>query len=151
MIRYRVYATVAMLAFVFLAAGFPNAGIRTTKGAEMIRIEVIAGDTVLPATLDDTPAGRDFASLLPLELTLSDYNGVEKTADLPRKLDTTDAPASYKPKKGDITQYVPWSNIAIFTKPFSDSRGLLRLGEFDGPIDALTQAGEVTVQIRLAD
>ncbi|MET3601256.1 cyclophilin-like fold protein [Martelella mangrovi] len=117
----------------------------------MIRIEVIAGDQVLPATLDDTPAGRDFASLLPLELTLSDYNGVEKTADLPRKLDTTDAPASYKPKKGDITQYVPWSNIAIFTKPFSDSRGLLRLGEFDGPIDALTQAGEVPVQIRLAD
>jgi quercetin dioxygenase-like cupin family protein len=36
------------------------------------------GNTVLLATLDDTPAARDFAALLPLTVTLSDYAGTEK-------------------------------------------------------------------------
>lgn len=71
----------------------------------MTRIHVIVGNEALSATLDDTPAGRDFAALLPLELTLSDYNATEKVADLPRELVTRDAPASYTPKAGDITYY----------------------------------------------
>jgi hypothetical protein len=53
------------------------------------------------------PVGRDFAALLPLELSVSDYHGIEKVADLQRELDTTDAPDSYEPKPGDITVYVP--------------------------------------------
>jgi hypothetical protein len=72
----------------------------------MTRIHVIVGNETLSAMLDDTPAGRDFAALLPLELSLGDYHATEKVADLPRKLDTTDAPASYTPEAGDIT-YTP--------------------------------------------
>ena len=117
----------------------------------MIRIEVIVGDEVLYATLDNTAPGRDFAALLPLELTLTDYHGVEKIADLPRKLDTTGAPASYAPKPGDITLYAPWGNLAIFYKPFQSSRGLVRLGAFEGPIDALLLDGEIPVRIRTVD
>jgi hypothetical protein len=78
----------------------------------MTRIRVIVGNETLWATLDDTPAGRDFAELLPLELSLSDYNATEKVADLPRELDTTNAPASYTPKAGDIT-YLSLSNSLI--------------------------------------
>jgi hypothetical protein len=44
------------------------------KEAAMIRMNVIAGNETLSATLDNTPAGRNFAALLPLALTLSDYN-----------------------------------------------------------------------------
>lgn len=134
----------------FAADGAGVAG-QTGKGNAMIKMNVIVGDTVLPATLDDTPAARDFASLLPLELTLSDYHGTEMVADLGRKLDTTGAPQSYKPETGDITQYSPWSNLAIFTKPFASSRGLIRLGEFDGSIDALTVGGNVTARFERAD
>ncbi|AJE49227.1 cyclophilin-like fold protein [Celeribacter indicus] len=140
----------AMLIACLLAGG-AEAADPETKGTEMTAIEVIVGDTVLPATLDDTPAGRDFAALLPLELTLSDYHGIEKIADLPRALDTTGAPASYKPETGDITLYAPWGNLAIFYKPFSDSHGLVRLGAFDGPIDALLTGGELPVRIERAD
>jgi hypothetical protein len=46
----------------------------------MTRINVIVGHETPSATLDDTPAGRDFASLLPLDLTLSDSHGIEKVA-----------------------------------------------------------------------
>lgn len=121
-----------------------------SKG-KMTRIHVTVGDAVLPANLDDTTAGRDFAAMLPLELSLSDYHGIEKVADLPGKIDTSDAPASYKPETGDITLYAPWGNLAIFYKPFQDSRGLVRLGAFDGPIDALLKEGTFPVRIELAD
>lgn len=117
----------------------------------MTRIHVIVGDQTLPATLDDTPAARSFAGLLPLDLTLTDYHGIEKVADLPRALDTTGAPAKYDPSVGDITLYAPWGNLAIFIKDFSASRGLVRLGAFDGPIDALAIGGPVPVRFELAD
>jgi hypothetical protein len=121
------------------------------RGTAMNRIHVIVGNETLSATLDDTPAGRDFAALLPLEPTLSDYNTTEKVADLPRKLDTSDAPASYTPKTGDITYYAPWGNLAIFYKPFRSSKGLVRLGAFDGPIDALLKDGAISVRIEAAE
>lgn len=117
----------------------------------MSKIHVIVGNEMLSATLDDTPAGRDFAALLLLDLALSDYHATEKVADLPRKLDTTDAPTSYTPKAGDITYYAPWGNLAIFQKPFQTSRGLVRLGAFDGPIDALLKDGAIPVRIEVAE
>lgn len=123
----------------------------TPKEVAMTRIHVIIGNETLSATLDDTPAGRDFSMLLPLELSLSDYHATEKIADLPRALDTRYASASYTPKAGDITYYAPWGNLAIFYKPFRTSNGLVRLGAFDGPIDALLKDGAIAVRIEAAD
>lgn len=117
----------------------------------MTAIRFVIGDTVLPATLDDTAPARDFASMLPMEISLSPYHGVEMVGDLGHELDATGMPASYKPDAGDITQYAPWKNLAIFTAPFSDSRGLVRLGQFDGPIDALRRPDDVDVWIEMFD
>nr|WP_320176904.1 cyclophilin-like fold protein [Roseovarius pacificus] len=133
-----------------LLSGVAPAHSETGETA-MIRIHVIVGNETLEATLDDTQVARDFASLLPLDLTLSDYHATEKVADLPRKLDISAAPDSYTPKAGDITHYAPWGNLAIFYKPFQTSRGLVRLGEFDGPMDALMQDGAFPVRIKLAE
>ncbi|MEC7762046.1 MAG: cyclophilin-like fold protein [Pseudomonadota bacterium] len=144
----RLLATALVAAHIPLAApaqsGGPQAG-----DPQMTAIRFVIGDTVLSATLDDTAPARDFASMLPMDLTLSPYHGVEMVGDLGRELDSAGMPGSYEPKTGDITQYAPWKNLAIFTAPFSDSRGLVRLGQFDGPIDALTGAGDVTVRIEL--
>jgi hypothetical protein len=145
----RLAIALAALLSGLAAAETPNASPQ--KGTDMTRIHVIAGDQTLSATLDDTPAGRDFARLLPLELSLSDYHATEKVADLPRKLDTADAPASYTPKAGDITYYAPWGNLAIFYEPFRTSRGLVRLGAFDEPIDALLKDGAIAVRIKAAE
>ncbi|HMQ94524.1 MAG TPA: cyclophilin-like fold protein [Amaricoccus sp.] len=117
----------------------------------MTAITVTVAGQTLTATLDDTTAGRDFAAMLPLNLVLADYHGIEKVADLPKRLDTSGAPDSYRPEAGDITVYAPWGNLAIFYKPFQSSRGLVRLGEFEGPIEALIRDGEIPVRIELAD
>lgn len=142
-------AIAALILLIPASAGIAQTEHRTEAG--MTQIEVIVGGRVLSATLDDTTVARDFAALLPLELTLTDYHGIEKVADLPRELDTSGAPASYKPETGDITLYAPWGNLAIFYRPFQESRGLVRLGEFDGPIDALLQDGAFSVRVDLAD
>ncbi|KAA9005547.1 cyclophilin-like fold protein [Histidinibacterium aquaticum] len=104
----------------------------------MTRIRLISGETVLTGTLDGTAVASDFAALLPLDLTLRDFHGIEQIADLPRALDTSAAPESYKPEAGDITLYAPWGNLAIFFRPFQESQGLVRLGRFDTPPDGLT-------------
>ncbi|MGI3165757.1 cyclophilin-like fold protein [Pseudooceanicola sp. 200-1SW] len=148
--RRALTAGLALIGLLSLSSVAP-ATAQATKEADMTKITVTVGATVLSATLDDSPAGRDFAALLPLELELSDYHGIEKVADLPRKLDTTGAPAAYKPETGDITLYAPWGNLAIFYKPFSSSRGLVRLGAFDGALDALLQDGPVTARFERAE
>ncbi|MCE7029586.1 cyclophilin-like fold protein [Jiella avicenniae] len=116
-----------------------------------MKIRIVAGETILSATLDDSAAARDFASLLPMQLILKDYASTEKIADLPRKLDVGDAPRSYEPAKGDITYYAPWGNLAIFYRDFSDSAGLVRLGSFDGAIDALRNDEPFAVRLEPAD
>lgn len=140
-----------MTKFTLAAAMALTAAMAFAQDATGMKITFTAGDTVLPATLDDTAPARDFASMLPLTLTLEDYHGVEKVADLGRTLDSTGMPPSYEPKTGDITQYAPWQNIALFTAPFADSRGLVRLGQFDGDMGPLSGTGEITVTIELAE
>ncbi|MCB9683420.1 MAG: hypothetical protein H6735_00100 [Alphaproteobacteria bacterium] len=112
-----------------------------------MHIQLVIGDQKLPATLDNSAAARDFAAVLPLELTLTDYAHTEKVAQLPKKLDTTGAPSAYAAKVGDLTYYAPWGNLAIFYRDFRRADGLVRLGAIDGPVDALLTAGELRVRI----
>ena len=83
-----------------------------------MNIRIDLEGTRLTATLDDSAASRAFVVLLPLTLTLEDYNGTEKISDLPKRLSTKDAPAGVDPSKGDIAYYGPWGNLAIFYKDF---------------------------------
>ena len=53
-----------------------------------VGIQVTVGDQVLHATLDNGPAGRAFAALLPLTVSLRDHAGTEKVSDLPARLPT---------------------------------------------------------------
>lgn len=121
------------------------------RGTGQMKIRVILENTTLSATLDDTDVARDFAALMPFEVTLSDYSSTEKVADLPRKLDISNVPDSYTPKAGDITHYAPWGNLAIFYRGFSRSKGLVRLGQFDGPIDALLSNKPFKARFEIAE
>lgn len=78
-----------------------------------MRIRLIVDGETLPAVLEDNPAGRDFLSMLPLTLTVKDYNGTEKIGNPPRVISTEDMPDSIEPSAGDLTFYAPWGNIAI--------------------------------------
>jgi len=112
-----------------------------------MKIQISAGNTVLTATMLDNATSRDFMSLLPITLTLSDYNGTEKVSDLPRKLSTQGAPSGSDPSVGDITLYAPWGNLAIFYRDFGYANGLIIIGKIDSGVDKLSQLnGKVTIE-----
>lgn len=112
-----------------------------------MKIRLVAGNRTFTATLEDNAAARDFAALLPLELTLSDYNRIEKIADLPKRLATEGTPDGIDPQIGDITYYAPWGNLAIFYRDFGYSRGLVRLGRIEGNADALAKVDGTSARI----
>ena len=116
-----------------------------------MKIRIDVKGTKLSATLGDGEASRDFASLLPLVLTLEDYASTEKIADLPRKLSTKGAPPGTDAVVGDISYYAPWGNLALFYRPFEYSTGLVRLGKIESDVDALRGPGPLSVTIELME
>ena len=112
-------------------------------------IRIPAAGAELRGTLEDTATARDFAALLPLTLTLDDYAGAEKVADLPRRLDTTGAPPAHTGRPGDITYYAPWGNLALFHGDGPDAPGLIRLGRLEpGAVEELANlTGTVTIAL----
>lgn len=99
------------------------------------------------ATLNDSPAARDLASLLPLTLDLEDFHHTERIADPPRKLTTDNAPEPTAAKAGDIAYYAPWGNLALFCKDGpSASEDLLILGHIDAHADQLAQVDRITIE-----
>ncbi|CAH2894495.1 MAG: hypothetical protein PCALPYG88_0656 [uncultured Paraburkholderia sp.] len=104
--------------------------------------------TTITATLENSEAARDFASLLPLSLTLEDYASTEKISDLPRRLSTAGAPSGITPRVGDVTYYAPWGNLAIFHKDFHYANGLVKVGTLDSGIGIMRRPGPLKVTIR---
>ena len=112
-----------------------------------MKIRMKFDGTPLTATLDDTDTARDFAALLPLTLTLTDYASTEKVSDLPRKLSTKGAPPGTAASAGDISYYAPWGNLALFHRDFEYSSGLVKLGALHGGIEVLRRRGPLAVTI----
>jgi hypothetical protein len=69
-------------------------GDQDANSSEGTPIRITFGDTVLTARLHDNATARDLAAQLPLTLTFSDLNNVEKIAPLPRELSLEGAPAT---------------------------------------------------------
>lgn len=118
--------------------------------AAPMKIRIIVEGAAIAGTLEDNSSARDFASLLPLRLTLTDYALTEKVSDLPRRLTTAGAPAGFDPSVGDIAYYAPWGNLAIFYRDFGYSDGLVKLGVIDSGGGALSRSGATQATIELA-
>src|SRR5437773_1591074 len=79
-----------------------------------MKVRITVEGAPITASLIDNATSRDFASLLPLTLAVTDYAATEKISDLPRRLTTDGSPAGVDPAVGDITYYAPWGNLALF-------------------------------------
>lgn len=112
-----------------------------------MKIRLIVGEQIATATLYDNATAHDFAALLPLFLTMADYDTIERVSDLPRKLSTQGAPEGMAPVAGELTHYAPWGNLAIFIEPRSWSRKLLPLGKVDEGLPILAQPGPYLLRI----
>lgn len=116
-----------------------------------MKVRIAVEGSVITGTLVDTAASRDFASLLPLTLTLKDYASTEKISDLPRRLTIRGSPAGFDPSVGDITYYSPWGNLALFYKDADYADGLVKLGTIDTGLEALSRPGSFKATISRID
>ena len=112
-----------------------------------MRIRLVIDGVTLAAALEDTKAAREFATMLPLELTLEDYAATEKVSDLAKRLTIDGEPAGVTPAIGDIAYYAPWGNLALFYKAFRYSPGLVRLGKIDDGVEILRRPGRLAAKI----
>jgi hypothetical protein len=98
-------------------------------------------------TLFDNPSARDFASMIPLDLSIEDYSTNEKIAYLPRKL-TEDGSGPFSDEApGDLCYYAPWGNLAFFHDSYRYSKGLIRLGRLDDGYKPLLVRGKFPLRI----
>ncbi|MFJ8810802.1 cyclophilin-like fold protein [Streptomyces sp. NPDC102490] len=112
-----------------------------------MNIRVTLDGRPVDAVLNDSPAARDFAALLPLTLDLKDFHSTERVADLPRTLDTAGAPEPAAATVGDIAYYAPWGNLALFYRDGpAPSPDLLVLGHLDVGADRLGRATRITLE-----
>jgi hypothetical protein len=118
--------------------------------ASTVKINIRVEDRVIPATLNGSQAAQDFASLLPLSLTLEDYASTEKISDLPKRLSTDGVPPGFDPSVGDITYYAPWGNLAVFYRDFEYSTGLVSLGTIASGADIFASSRPMRVTFELA-
>lgn len=114
-----------------------------------MRLRFIFADQNFTATLEDNPSTRDLVSLLPLDLTISDYSTNEKIAYLPRKLTEESSGQFGGEAVGDLCYYAPWGNLALFYGPYRWSRGLIRLGRLEEGAKPLTVRGEHPLHVEI--
>jgi hypothetical protein len=116
-----------------------------------MKIRITVEGVPITASLIDNATSREFASLLPLTLTLTDYAATEKISDLATRLATDGSPAGFDPGVGDIAYYAPWGNLALFHRDAGYARGLIRLGTIDSGIEALSTPGPLAATIQLIE
>lgn len=115
-----------------------------------MNIELIVAGNRLSATLNHSPAALAFYAQLPLELELNDFADKEKIANLPFTLPTEHEPAGTAAKRGDLTYYAPWGNLAIFYQDFTYAAGLIHLGHITDQLNPLALSNKLHVRIEPA-
>lgn len=118
-----------------------------------MNIRITINGTPVDATLNDTSTAQDFAALLPLTLSLTDFQQTEKIADLTRRLYTSGAPDGAG-RAGDLAYFAPWGNLAMYYRgeggdPYP---GLIIIGHMaESGVELLSDAGgDVNVTIEEA-
>ncbi|KQX15234.1 MULTISPECIES: cyclophilin-like fold protein [unclassified Ensifer] len=146
---------VALLLAVFFVA-LPTMSFAQTKDLSSPSVigtvvRFTGGATTLDVTVgEDSPAVRDFLSMLPLTLELEEFAGREKISYLPRKLKHSGSPGS-DPEDGDLIYFVPWGNLGFYynTAGIDYSDQTLHIGTYKASLGTLNKlTGQpVTVEI----
>lgn len=126
--------------------GAQGEGTNVQEGAAM-RIRFTFADQDFTATLEDNASARDLLTMLPLDLTITDFSSDEKIVHLPRRLTVEDTEPGDGEAIGDLCYYIPWGNLAMFYGPYRLSRDLIRLGRLDNGAAPLLVRGAFPVHI----
>ena len=142
MLKKLIYILGFIILFQIIILAKSNMG-----GKTMIKM-TFAGNEIYGEILN-TQSGKEFLSQLPASLKFEDYNSTEKISYLSKKLSAQGEPEGFTPKKGDISYYVPWGNLAIFYRDFRYSRSLIKIGELNDIDKLANMQGDFEVRIEI--
>ena len=142
MLKKLIYILGFIILFQIIILAQNNMGVKT-----MIKM-TFAGNEIYGEILN-TQSGKEFLSQLPASLKFEDYNSTEKISYLSKKLSAQGEPEGFTPKRGDISYYVPWGNLAIFYRDFRYSRSLIKIGELKDIDKLANMQGDFEVRIEI--
>ena len=122
----------------------PGAGAVSAQPEEL-RMWMTVGERRFAITLTDNAAVRAFAAQLPLTLDMSELNGNEKHADLPKPL-PANASRPGTIRNGDLMLYGV-DTLVVFYLTFQSSYSYTRLGRVDDPSDLPQALGRRGVRV----
>jgi hypothetical protein len=111
----------------------------------MKRMWMTIGERRFSITLSDNDAARAFATQVPLTLDMSELNGNEKYAQLPKAL-PADASRPGTIRNGDLMLYGK-DTVVIFYSTFQSSYSYTRLGHVDDAADLPQALGRRGVRV----
>jgi hypothetical protein len=146
-ITRRAFVTGLLVAPLLPSVSF---GQDAAEPGTQVKLRITFASEDFTVTLEDHASAREFASMLPLELTISDYGSNEKIAYLPSKLTELVRGPFPNAQPSDLCYYVPWGNLAFFHRRYESTPDLVRLGRLDGGLAPLLTRGEFPLRIELA-
>ena len=123
----------------------------TTATSTKIRIRIRTRTRTLTATVARNATARDFVSLLPLTLRMSDLFGREKAGPLPRALARGGRPR-HTYSVGDIINWSPGPDVAVYYRRGGSAipdPGVVLLARLDSGARAFSVPGTVVKLERL--
>lgn len=135
------------------APSTPTPGPSTTddQRSSTVQIRMTVGEDSATATLADNATARDFASLLPVTLNMSDLFGLEKLGKLPRALNQG-GKAVFTYEVGQLGYWSPGEDLAIVYAVKGSrsipSPGLVPIGTVDSGLEMIAEAGDA-FQLRI--
>jgi len=143
-----------LIAFVLAAALGPTArgtDNTPTSHTSAVKIKLTIDNKTLTATFADNGTARDFASLLPLTLTMNDLFGREKFGHLPRAI-SDKGKRTHTYEIGDIAYWSPGPDVAIYYHHDGEQipdPGIIVIGKIDSGVAPLNVRGSVKVAMEL--
>ncbi|HET9535467.1 MAG TPA: cyclophilin-like fold protein [Mesorhizobium sp.] len=116
------------------------------------RVRITIGTKSIEATLADSEAARDFASLLPITLPMNGLFRREKFAHLPRAI-SEQGKRTHDYAVGTIGYWPPGPDVAIFYRQDGEripDPGLIVLGKIKAGVEALNVPGAIRATIELS-
>src|SRR3954470_12984210 len=130
----------------------PNPQQASSERSHDMKISIKIGGQTLTATLADNATARDFASVLPLNVSMNDLFGREKYGDLPKAL-SENGPRKNRYEVGDIAYWSPDHQFAVYYHQDGKSipsPGIIPIAKINGGTEAFNVRGSVKVPIAVA-
>jgi hypothetical protein len=133
-------------------ASSPNPQRVSSQRSSHMKININIAGKILTATLADNATARDFASVLPLTVSMNDLFGREKYGDLPKAL-SENGPRKNRYEVGEIAYWSPDRQFAVYYHQDGESipsPGIIPIAKIDAGTEAFNVLGSVKVTIELA-